>query len=112
MLVGRGALRNPWIFAEAARALLAAPQSTLGLFPRYDEARVAQALRHLHAAYDATLDPFQRAEIAFFLAKAYLMQQDVAPARGWLEQVQAQQVADYQAETARLLHALPPGEPR
>ncbi len=93
--------------AQGVNALLAAPRHTLGLFPRYDAEQAQRAATHLEEAFSATPDSFQRSEIAFFLAKAYLMQDDVPNARRWLEQGLAQQVADYREETIRLLETLP-----
>lgn len=96
----------PSDFSTGAVALLAASRSTLGLFPHYDLAQTERARTHLRRAFDQTPEPFQRAEIAFFLAKAALMQNDVPAARAWLEQVPAQNVADYRDEAAALLQQL------
>ncbi len=93
-------------FSEAATELLTAHKSTLGLFPHYDRTQVNYAMQHLEEAYDASSDPFQRAEIAFFRAKTALMIDDVSSALTWLEQVELQQVADYRTETQRLLQQL------
>ena len=93
-------------FSTGAVALLAAPRTTLGLFPHYDRAQTERARTHLRRAFNQTSDPFQRAEIAFFLAKAALMQDDRPAARTWLEQVRIQNVADYRDEAAALLQQL------
>jgi tetratricopeptide (TPR) repeat protein len=93
-------------FAQGGEALLAAHRSTFGVFPHYDDAYVQEALTHLHRAFERTHDPFQQAEITFFLAKAYLMQGDVATARFWLEQTLAQNVADYREDATTLLRHL------
>ncbi len=87
-------------------ALLAAPQSLFGLFPRYDQTQVARAIDHLRAAFEATSEPFQRARIAFFLGKAYLMQDHETEARTWLRVALEQNVTDYREETQALLVAL------
>lgn len=93
-------------FASAAEILVATPSSTLGLFPHYDQARVNRAVQYLKIAYVATSDPFQRAEIAFFLAKTSLMKNDVPVAIEWLERVQAQNVADYRVDSRLLLESV------
>jgi hypothetical protein len=93
-------------FARAADNLLAAQQTTLGLFPHYDHVLVLGAVQYLDAAYRLTSDPFQRAEIAFFQAKAFLMLDDVSNAKEWLERVRAQRVPDYRADSELLLRAL------
>ena len=93
-------------FASAAEALVATQISTFGLFPQYDQSRVSRAAQYLEVAYTATSDPFQRAEIAFFLAKTSLMKNDVPIALEWLERVQAQNVADYRADSQLLLDAI------
>jgi hypothetical protein len=93
-------------FSAGAAALVAAPRHWLGLFSHYDPARVDTALAHFHRAFDAANDPFQRAEIAFFLAKAYLMKDDAGHAKPWLEQTLAQNVAEYRDEAKALLEKL------
>lgn len=93
-------------FALGAEALLAAPQSTFGLFPRHDAAQVERARTHLRRAFEQAQDPFERAEVAFFLAKAALMKDDAASAKSWLERVLAQNVADYREDAAALLRHL------
>ncbi|MDZ7344384.1 MAG: hypothetical protein ONA90_07700 [candidate division KSB1 bacterium] len=93
-------------FSAGAAALLAAPRNWLGLFPRYDSAHVDSAITHFQCAFAAVNDPFQRAEIAFFLAKAHLMKGDARPAEYWLNQVLAQNVADYREEATTLLQKL------
>lgn len=93
-------------FARAAETLLAAPISIVGLFPHYDQTRVDRAAQYLTIAYATTSDPFQRAEIAFFLAKTSLMKNDLPLAIEWLERVQAQNVADYRVDSRLLLEAI------
>jgi len=93
-------------FAQGAKALLEAPQHTLWLFPRYDHAQVDSAITHLERAFEATQESFQRAEIAFFLAKAYLMQENVPAARDALNNVLAQNAADYRDDAEELLRRL------
>ena len=99
-------------FARGAEALLAAPQSTIGLFPHHDRGQAERALTHLRRAFEQVQDPFERAEMAFFLAKASLMKDDVSSARHWLEQVLAQNVADYREDAATLLRQLEEGPAR
>ena len=93
-------------FASAAETLVAAPISIVGLFPHYDQTRVNRAAQYLKTAYATTSDPFQRAEIAFFLAKTSLMKNDLPLAIEWLERVQAENVADYRADSQLLLEAI------
>jgi len=93
-------------FSTGAAALLAAPQDWLGLFPHYDLAQANEAIKNFLAAFQNARDAFQRAEIAFFLAKAYLMQDEVSRAKHWLEQALAQNVADYREEASAMLQKL------
>jgi len=93
-------------FSAGAAALRAARRDWLGLFPHYDEAQADTAIVHFHRAFEAANEPFQRAEIAFFLAKAYLMKTDLDHAKQWLEQTLAQNVADYREEAKLLLERL------
>lgn len=93
-------------FRQGAEALFAAHRSTLGFFPRYDREQVEQAIALLRQAYEEADDDFQRAERAFFLAKAHLMREDVSGARYWLEQVREQEVVDYQEAADDLLRRL------
>jgi len=90
-------------FSAGAAALLAASSDWLGLFPHYDKAQADTAIAHFHRAFAAASDPFQRAEIAFFLAKACLMKTDSDHAKQWLEKTLAQNVADYRKEATDLL---------
>ena len=60
----------------------------------------------LESAFEGTSDPFQRAEAAFFLAKAHLMKADTEQAQQWLNQALEQQVADYRDEATALLNQL------
>lgn len=93
-------------FARAAGILLSVPNSTLGLFPHYDRVQVDMARQFLEVAYTATSDPFQRAEVAFFLAKISLMKNDVPSAVEWLKRVQEQNVVDYRIDSSRLIEAV------
>lgn len=93
-------------FSAGAASLLAAPRHWLGLFAHYDPARVDTAMAHFHRAFGAANGPFQRAEIAFFLAKAHLMKDDAGHAKPWLEQTLAQNVAEYRDEAKALLEKL------
>jgi len=93
-------------FSAGAAALLAASSDWLGLFLHYDKAQADTAIAHFHRAFEAANDPFQRAEIAFFLAKAYLMKTDLDHAKQWLEKTLAQNVADYREEATNLLQKL------
>jgi len=97
---------TPGDLAQGAEALLAAPQSLLGLFPHYDQTQVERAITHLEQAFQASEESFLRERIAFFLGKAYLMQGNVAAARIWLETAQTQDVTVYQEETQALFRAL------
>ncbi len=93
-------------FAAGAEALLSAPKDWLGLFPHYDRQKVDVAIVLLTRAFEATDDPFQRAEIAFFLAKAYLMKDEITGVKRWLNEALAQNVADYRREATELLKKL------
>ncbi|MBC6950576.1 hypothetical protein DWB58_21835, partial [candidate division KSB1 bacterium] len=93
-------------FSGGAAALLAAPKDWLGLFPRYDLAKIDEAMTHFQSAFENAPDPFQRAEIAFFLAKACLMKNDARQSKHWLNQVLAQNVVDYREEAKALLQKL------
>lgn len=93
-------------FSDGISELLAAPSDWLGLFPHYDRGRVDQAIQHLTHAFQTTEDEFQKSEIAFFLGKAYLMKKDIAKTRQWLNQVIAQNVADYRKDARDLLQKL------
>lgn len=93
-------------FSTGAAALLAASRDWLGLFPHYNRAQADTAIVHFQRAFEAANDPFQRAEIAFFLAKACLMKTDLDHAKHWLEQTLAQNVADYREEAKLLLERL------
>lgn len=94
------------VFSAGVESMLAAKQDWFGLFPHYDRERVESAVADFGRAFEDTSDPFQRAEIAFFLAKAYLMKEDETNARRWLNITLAQNVADYRQETIALLAKL------
>jgi hypothetical protein len=93
-------------FSKGIEALLGAQESTLGLFPHYNPANVSEAIAHLNQAFDSAIDPFQRAEIAFFIGKAYLMRADKMNAKYWFEEVLVQNVADYREEAVELIGEL------
>lgn len=93
-------------FREGADALLQAPTSTWGLFPRYDSDDARRAITSFREAYRATEDPFRRARASFFLAKAHLMTGDVEAARQALQQVLDQNVAVYRSDAEALLRHL------
>lgn len=104
-----GTVRSPTTpsdLAQGVEALLAAPQHSFGLFPHYNQIQVKRAIAHLKPAFEAASDPFQRERIAFFLGKAYLMQQNVPEARTWLKEALAQNATGYRDETQSLLRAL------
>jgi len=94
-------------FESALQLLFNAKRDWLGLWPRYDAARVNSAIALLRAEFDKTDEPFMRAEIAFLLGKAYLMTNHIEEARTWLEAVLDQNVADYRREAQHLLGQLP-----
>lgn len=93
-------------YQRGARALLAAPQSTLGLFLHYDQAQADSAALYLGRAFESTSEPFQRAKIAFFLAKANLMQDHTALAQHWLNRSLNQNVSSYQRDAQELIDTL------
>lgn len=93
-------------FERGAAALLAAPRSTLGLFPHYDPVQADSAVLYLERAFEATTEAFQRAEIAFFLGKAYLMHENTTAARDWLNRSLDQNVSVYREDAQELLVAL------
>ncbi|MEM1269578.1 MAG: hypothetical protein AAGI08_05965 [Bacteroidota bacterium] len=93
-------------FEQGTVSLLAAPTSTLGLFPRYDQDAATRAASSFERAYAEAAGPFDRAEAAFFAGKAYLMQDDRTEASRWLQLVLDQNVADYRDEAAALLAEL------
>jgi hypothetical protein len=93
-------------FAAGASALLEAPVSTMGFFPRYDEDRAARAIQHLERSFHSSDDAFLRARAAFFLAKAHLMREETAEAERWLERVNEQNAAAYRDDAASLLQSL------
>lgn len=104
-----GAVRAPTTpsgLAQGAEALLAARQSTLGLFPHYDQTQVQRAITHLEPAYEASTDPFLRERIAFFLGLASLMQGNVEAGRIWLENALAEEATGYREKTQALLRSL------
>lgn len=93
-------------FAEGAEALRAAPESTWGLFPRYDRDTVQRAIESLAHAFASANDPFERARAAFFLGKAYLMLDNPTAARWWLQRCVEQDVAAYRDDAQTLLRRL------
>jgi FimV-like protein len=95
-------------FALGAEALLSASRNKWGIIPYFDLQQVMQAITHLQNAFAQTADPVCRNKYAFYLGKAYLMQEDVAAARQWLNKVLASAAVAYQDEAKKLLDRLPP----
>lgn len=71
-------------FAAGVEALYAAQPKRISFNAGFDEAQVEEGRRYLHQAFEQTASPFERASIAFFLSKAYLMQNDVDAAKAWI----------------------------
>ncbi len=94
-------------FARGTEALLSARQTKWGIFPYFEPQQVEQAITHLHNAFVKTEDPVNRNKIAFFLAKAFLMQEDVSAARQWLNKALASEAVAYREEATKLLEQLP-----
>jgi len=92
--------------ARAAEALMSACQKRLGIFPYFDAQRVAEAIARFRNAYSATADPVSRNKYAFYIAKAFLMQEKVEQAREWLNRVLASNAVAYQDEAKILLERL------
>lgn len=92
-------------FTLGATALLSASESTFGLFPRYDEAIVDTAIVHLKRVFEESTSNL-RAKAAFFLAKAYLMQDDIPQARAMLQEVLNQNVTDFRTDAEDLMQKL------
>ena len=95
-------------FFTGMRAVKDAHQTTFGLFPHYDQAQAEIAIKNLTAAFQASKKPVERAEIAFFLAKAHLMKEDVQNAKRWLVAAHLQNVANYREDCEALLKVLSP----
>jgi len=93
-------------FAQGAEALLSASRYKWGLIPYFDPQQVMKAITHLQDAYAQTDDPVSRNKYACYLGKAYLMQEDVATARQWLNRVLASEAVAYQDEAKSLLERL------
>ena len=91
---------------RGTQALLSAPVNTLGLFPRYERFQVLQAINHLIPAYETSNSEFVRAEIAFYIAKAFLMLEDLPQSKQWLQISLAQNVTLKRKEAQGLLQAL------
>ena len=90
-------------FQQGALLLIDAKVSFLGLFPKYDKEIALEAALRFNTAYESTSDPFQRAEIAFFSAKAYLMAEDIENARLWLNRVTEQDAVTSFHEEANII---------
>jgi hypothetical protein len=93
-------------FSEGGALLLEAPTHTLGLFPHYNQDQVARAVPSLTRAFDTAPNANQRAKAAFFLGKAYLMQNDTTQARVWLQEVLNQPSSLYHSDAQDLLERL------
>lgn len=75
-------------FLQALEALQEAHYAPLGLFPQFDQERVQEAqdlLRQVVESEDS--GSFLQLEASFFLAKTYLAQSDIEPAREALKRV-------------------------
>ena len=99
------------LFLEALPLLQEARTSTLGLFPRYDEAKLERAAELLEQIIAREPPGFTRAEAYYLLGKARLAQGDVEAARDALRPVAYGEEGagpGRQDEAAeRLLEALP-----
>jgi hypothetical protein len=75
-------------YVEALSLLEDARVSTLGLFPRYDPDRLAQAEQHLETVLErAAPDSFLALEAHFYLGKIALAQEDIDAARSHFKTV-------------------------
>jgi len=94
------------LFLQALVKLRAARTTTLGLFPRYDDEKLAEVQALLQQAVEAA-DPgsFVGLEARFFLAKSYLAEERVNEARGEL-QILARRDSRRAAESVTLLQDL------
>lgn len=75
-------------FLQALQSLQEAHTAPLGLFPRFDTQRVQDAQQLLEQVVeDEENGSFLQLEASFFLAKTYLAQRDIEPARDALKRV-------------------------
>jgi len=95
-------------FTRGAKALWSAQQKKWGIIPYFNPQQVMEAITHLQNAFAQTADPVSRNKYAFYLGKAYLMQEDVSSARQWLNKVLTSEAVAYLDEANRLLDRLPP----
>lgn len=80
------------LYLEALRTLRSARTSTLGLFPRYDRDRLAQAEQLLERVIEREAPrSFLQIEAHFFLGKVHLAQGDVEAARSNFQTVARQE---------------------
>ena len=94
------------LFLQALVKLREARTTTLGLFPRYDEEKLAEAQTLLQQAVEvAEPSSFVELESRFFLAKSYLAKEQLFEARGEL-QVLARRDSRRAAESVGLLQDL------
>ena len=93
-------------YAEGVSKLLAAESDVIGLFPKYDQQLAQEAAETLIEAYEETSDEILKAERAFFIAKAYLMQDNRGEARIWLDDIRTLKVAAFQADALALIQDL------
>jgi inorganic triphosphatase YgiF len=94
------------LFLRALVELREARSTTFGLFPRYDEEKLAEAQSLLQQAVEAAdPDSFVGLESRFFLAKSYLAEERLYEARGEL-QVLARRDSRRAAESVKLLQDL------
>lgn len=95
-------------FKKGFELLFSSHRKVLGLFPHFDKSQVKLALSQLRRGYKATPDGSDRAKIAFFIGKAYLMNEDVANACSWFQSVTEQKNAGafFVEEANRLLNIL------
>ena len=93
-------------FLSGAEELLQARSSYLGLFPHYKKSHVRAAIGLLEVSYNASTDPVAKARAAFFLGKAYLMNENSTEAASWFQIVLDQNVKAYRAESEALLSVL------
>ncbi len=64
-------------------SLLDAETQILGLFPVFDKTKIEKAIKSLTAAYNSTDENFYQQKYAYFLGKAFLMENDKATALKW-----------------------------
>ena len=92
------------LFLEALQHLRRARVTTLGLFPRYDDARLARAEALLAAVVKREAQgSFLQLEARFFLGKVHLAQGDAEAARPHLKAVAAEEGRRAEEATRLLL---------